>query len=296
MLHKKQDRYSLAVLYMLFALFLFTIVDTIAKLLVQAGYDVTQVVFMRYFMHFLFVLLFLMLQGNMVQSIKMRSPYWVILRSLLLVSMTGLNFWALMYIPIATTGAIMLSIPILVCIFAALFFKEHIGIYRITAVIFGLVGALIIIRPFSVNFHWAMFASFSMAVCCALFNIVTRKIAGSETSEAIQFSSALVGVCLLLPIQFFAFTMPDGWIIWLGFIMIGFVGWVSHHALILAHHYAEASSIAPLNYVQFIFMVLSSWLIFNEIPDYYVFLGGMIILISGIIIWWREKQKTLRRL
>ncbi|MFK7867504.1 MAG: DMT family transporter [Alphaproteobacteria bacterium] len=285
----KTDNYSLAIILLLGTLLLFTILDSIGKYLIINGIPVYQVVFIRYVVHVLLMLiLFYPKMGRAL--FQCQSGWWVIIRSLLLTLMTLLNFWALSYIPIATTAAIIMTIPVFICFLSVLMLKERVGWVRISAMVAGFIGVLIILRPFGMSFHWAMLLSLGMAICGGLFNVITRKIAGVDSPNSLQFYGGIIGVILLLPFQFQGWVMPDNDLMIMLLIGLGFAGWGGHQLLILAHHHAEASSLAPIGYVQFLFMSISSWLIFQEVPDWPVFLGAAIILMSGLFIWWRERN------
>src|SRR5262249_56433688 len=77
---------------------------------------------------------------------------------------------------------------------------------------------------------------------------------------------------------------------WFAFAIIGFFGWSGHQLLTVAHRYAPATTLAPFMYVQMIFMIASSWLIFGTPPSVWVLTGAAIVLASGFYVWLRERK------
>ena len=77
---------------------------------------------------------------------------------------------------------------------------------------------------------------------------------------------------------------------WFAFCLIGVAALVGHQLLTTAHRFAPASVLAPFGYFQIIFMTASSWFIFNQPPDVWIFVGAPIVIASGLYIWLRERQ------
>ncbi len=286
---KKVDNFPLGVVFIVITMICFTILDSIAKYLIIHGIPAYQVAFTRYAVHTILAtaVLYPIMKGKLFEN---QSGPLVYIRGILLAAMTGLNFWALQYISIATTAAILTMIPITICLLSIIVLKEKVGIHRWLSILMGFVGVIIIIRPFGVSFHWAMLLMLGMVLCAGLFTIITRKIAGVDSPYSLQFYSGIFGILFLLPFQFQGWVLPFDWFLLFLLFATGLMGWLGHQFLILAHHYAEASSLAPVGYIQFLFMGLSSWLIFNDVPDLPVFIGGGIVLISGLYILHRERK------
>ena len=130
----------------------------------------------------------------------MLSPRPHLLRAAMLATMTGLNFWALQYLPLAETGAIQFSVPILIALLSAWWLHERLDARRWVAGVAGVAGfagVLLVIRPGSLAFHPAILLSVCNAVLCAAFNLLTRRMAATESPEAMQLLSA-AGAALVL--------------------------------------------------------------------------------------------------
>jgi len=79
-------------------------------------------------------------------------------------------------------------------------------------------------------------------------------------------------------------------LIWGCFIVIGIAALIGHLLITTAHRYAPASVLAPFGYLQIFFMTGASWLIFNQPPDVWLYIGAPIVMASGLYIWLRERQ------
>ncbi|WP_340109354.1 DMT family transporter [Pikeienuella sp. HZG-20] len=293
MIRAREERPGYAIGLMLAVYICFTGIDTSAKWLVEAGIPVGQVVFVRYFGHLMMVLaLFGPSQGASLW--RMRSPRLTLVRGLMLLCATFANFTALQYLPMTITISIFFISPLLITASAALFLSEKVGRRRWTAIGIGLAGVLIITRPWGAAFQWAMLISLIPPIANAVYTLITRRLAGVEAPDTMQFWAALIPLIALTPFALTDWVWPvDGWS-WLAFVMIGVSGWSGHQLFTLAHRYAEASSLAPLNYSHIVWISISSWLIFHQPPDRATLIGATVIILSGLYVWLRERRVRAR--
>ena len=136
------DRAGLGIVLMLVAWFLFSLVDTSVKWLVVFGFPATQLAFMRYFGHFIISLAKISSMAS-PNRFAIAHPVLVIVRAVLLVSGTTMNFYILNYLPLTLTSAVMFSAPILVCLLSWPLLGERVGPWRTFAIVLGFVGVLI---------------------------------------------------------------------------------------------------------------------------------------------------------
>jgi drug/metabolite transporter (DMT)-like permease len=284
-----EDRRLTGIAMMMLACLLFTGIDTCAKWLVLAGVPPMTVVFVRYFVHmFMVAALFLPSQGGRMFSTK--KPGLEIARGLALLIGTILNFTAVKYLPLTLTSAIMFTIPLWVCALSIPLLGEHVGWRRWIAIIVGFCGALITTQFWNANFHWAVMLSMGTALSASAYAILTRKLAGVDSTSTQQFYAASIASVGMLPVAALDWQWPVGGIDWLAFALIGVFGFTGHQLLTTAHRYAPASTLAPFMYAQMFYMTLSSWLIFHQPPDVWVLTGASLVLCSGLYIWLREKR------
>ncbi len=285
-----EDRVMNGILLMLGAYLFFAFIDVSAKWLALAGLSALQLSFMRYLGHFLISLFMIGKGGISVSRFSSDRMLLVLLRAFLLMGSTILNFSAVAYLPLTLTSTILFSAPIIICALSWPLLGERVGIWRWSAIMIGFIGILIAIRPFDASFHWAVFLSLSSAFCFALYSILTRKLAGVVAVDTLQFYSGFVGTVALLPFAVFVWQNPSNSVDWAIMLVIGIFGWLGHQMLTIAHRFAPASTLTPFGYTFILYLTAASFLLFDHLPDQWTLSGGIIIILAGLIIWFREKQ------
>ncbi len=269
--------------------FMFATLDSAAKLLLLAGMSALQAAFVRYAGHFLISAVVIGRGGMSWDRFRSKRPVLVVLKGALLAFTTVLNFTALRYLPLTLTSTIMFSAPIIVCALSGVFLGERVGIWRWSAVLAGFLGILVAIRPFSVEFHPAVLLSLANVTLFAFYTLLTRKLAGEVAIATQQFYAGLVGTIILLPFGIWSWQTPSSVIEWLLLSVIGLAGWIGHECITRAHGYAEASMLTPYSYTFIIWMTMSSFLIFDHPPNRWTIVGAIIVIVAGLVIWFRER-------
>ena len=270
--------------------FCFAVLDASAKWLVQ-GLPVVEVVWLRFATHFVLMLALLApLHGRAL--FRMHSPRLHLLRSAMLASMTGLNFWALQYLQLAETGAIQFSVPILIALLSAWWLHERLDARRWVAVVLGFVGVLLVIRPGSQAFHPAILLAVGNAVLYAAFNLLTRRMAATESPEAMQLLSAAGAALVLAPLALLQWQAPPDALSWGLIGLCGLMGGLGHLAVAMAHRYASAAVLGPFLYQQILYMALWGWLVFSQVPDAFVVAGSLVVVLSGLYLLWMEWRRA----
>jgi drug/metabolite transporter (DMT)-like permease len=269
---------------------LFTLLDGSAKWLV-GSMPVVMVVWLRFVMHAVIggAVLF-PLRG--MALIKTRYLRWHIVRALMFVAMTGINFWALQYLQLTVTSSIFFTVPLLIALISALLLGEELDRGRWAAIIAGFAGVLVIVRPGSAEFHPAMLASLVNAVIYAFFMLMTRRLAAYESPETIQYLPAVGAAILLTPFALAGWESPDTWQEWTLACLLGVFGASGHYLLALAHRYAPAAVIAPFLYQQVIYVALFGYIVFGDVPGAPVWIGAAIVISSGLYLFNRERARA----
>lgn len=211
-------------------------------------------------------------------------------------------FAALSMIPLADVTAISFTSPMFVTLLAMLFLGERIHAFRWTALGIGLIGVAIMVSP-HLNLHSAqpltnqalgIGIAFGAAVFSALAMIFLRSMSGGEHAITITFYFMLTSMaCALL-------TLPWGWLMpnraqTLVLLMTGAFGVIGQLLMTYSYRYAEASTIAPLDYSSMIMAVLLGYLVFDELPNWSIWAGAPLVITSGLIIFWREYHLQIQR-
>jgi drug/metabolite transporter (DMT)-like permease len=224
------------------------------------------------------------------ELIRTRYLRWHLVRALMFVAMTGINFWALQYLQLTVTSSIFFTVPIIIALISTLFLGERLDRARWIAILAGFVGVLVIVRPGSAQFHPAMLASLVNAMLYAIFMLMTRRLAAYETPETIQYLPAVGAAVLLTPFAVAGWEWPDTWLEWTVACLLGVFGAVGHYLLALAHRYAPASVIAPFLYQQVVYMALFGYLVFGDVPAPAVWTGAGVVVASGLYLFYRERR------
>jgi len=283
-----QER-RLAVVLVVGATLCFSILDASAKWLVQS-LPVLQVVWVRFSAHVLLMAL-LLAPRHGLSIVRMKSPRLQLLRGLILCAMTALNFVALQYLQLAETGAIQFSVPILIALLSAWWLGERLDARRWVAIVGGFLGVLLVLRPGSHAFHPALLLSVVNAFLYAGFNLLTRRMAATESAEATQLLSAVVATLLLAPFALAQWQAPATALQWAVLLLCGLMGGVGHLFVAMAHRHASAAVLGPFIYQQILYMTLWGWLVFHQIPDAFVVAGAGVVVASGLYLLWMEVRR-----
>jgi drug/metabolite transporter (DMT)-like permease len=266
----------------------FATLDACAKWLVQS-LPVFEVVWLRFLTHVLLTSALLApVYGK--ELARVRSPKLQALRAMMLATMTALNFWALQYLQLAETGAIQFSVPLMIALLSAWWLKEHLDWRRWLAIVIGFVGVLLVIRPGSHAFHPAILLSVGNAVLYAAFNMLTRRLAATESPAATQLMSAIGAAVVLAPVALAQWQWPTSWWVWTVICLCGLSGGLGHFCVTQAHRYASAAVLGPFLYQQIIYMTLWGSLLFSQVPDAFVIGGAVVVVSSGLCLLWMEMR------
>ncbi len=270
-----------------FTYLLFSLLDGSAKWLV-GSVPVIVVVWLRFATHVVVagVVLFPLRGWSLIKTNHLR---WHVLRAVMFMAMTGINFWALQYLQLTVTSSISFTVPLIIALLGAPLLGEKLDRGRWAAILVGFAGVLVIIRPGSAGFHPAMLASLVNAVLYALFMLMTRRLAAYDSPETIQYLPALGAAIGLAPFALAAWESPEGWLEWAVACLMGVLGGLGHYLLALAHRYAPATVLAPFLYQQVFYMALFGYLVFGDVPGVAVWTGAAIVIASGLYLFYRER-------
>lgn len=272
----------MGILFMCLAGSFLPMMNGLAKLMSQ-GYASEQVVWARTVSHLVFVLaLFLPKRG--LSILRTRRPGVQFLRSCMLITSTFLFFSAIKFVPIAKAASISFTAPLIVVLLSGPMLGEKVTLSRILAVLVGFVGVLVVIRPGFEVFQWASLLIVGSASCYAVYQVLTRRVAGTDSPETSVVYSVLVGAVLMSLIVPFSWKTPESWTDALLLGSLGVFGGLGHYCVARAMTYAPANFVSPFQYWQMIGSVAIGYLLFAEIPDVFTWLGASLIIGAGIYI------------
>ncbi len=269
------------------AVALFACLDAIAKYL-NTEMDALQVTWARYTSAF--VLTFIVFNPLTRPGIlKSSQSKLQIVRSLLLVTCTALNFLALRWLQLDEALSILFTAPFIVAIASGPMLGEWIGWRRWCAILFGFGGVLLITRPGFGGMHPAAFISLAATICYGFYAVITRIVARTDSNQTSLFYTNMIGAIVMLPVLPFVWTAPANWIIGLLMMATGVLGSIGHFCLISGHKLAPASVLSPFIYTQLVWVTILGFLMFGQVPTGWTMAGAAIVIASGLYLLYRER-------
>jgi drug/metabolite transporter (DMT)-like permease len=283
------QRILAGILFMCGAGVLFPVMNGFAKFLGESGYDSLQVSWARAFGHILFMLAAFVPRFGL-GMLRPRRPGMQILRSALLMTSNLSFFFAIVSLPIAKAATISLTAPLVVALLAWPLLGERTTVGRLVALGVGFVGVVIVIRPGTELFQWASLFVVVSATCYALYQILTRYIAGVDSPETSAIYSSIVGAFGLIIVLPFVWKTPHSARDILFFCGLGVLGALGHYCVARAMHYAPANVVSPFQYMQLLGSVAVGYLFFGNFPDLLGWVGAAIIVAAGLYIGWSQRR------
>ncbi len=270
-----------AISLMVVAMLAFTLNDTCMKL-VAADMPLFQAILLRGLPATL--VLWAMARAKRVpgRTVTPRDRGIVVLRALADVAATVAFLTALVHLPIANLTAIMQALPLCVAVAAALFLGEPLGPARITAILAGLVGVLIILRPGTEAFSGWSVLGLAAVAAVVIRDIAARRLGRSVSSATVAFATSLaVTVTAAAGVPFSGWISPDPRQI----VLIGCAAMlliVGHLTVVMATRTGDLTAAAPFRYTALVFAVAMGWLAFGDVPDAATLTGGGLVVAAGI--------------
>lgn len=271
----------------LLAMGLYATHDVVIKTL-GAQYPALQVLFFSSLLSFPLVMLVIM-RDPTPGTLRPANPGWVALRTVVGVVAGMGSFFAFSQLPLAQVYAILFSAPLLVTILSIPILGERVGPHRWGAVVAGLIGVLIVLRPGAQALELGHAAALAAAMGSATTAVVLRKLGRAERPLVLLMWPMLgnfVATGASLALDYRPMELPHLALAGL----IACLGLVAGFLLILAYRAGEAAIVAPMQYSQILWATAYGWIFFGEVLDLPTVLGATVIIGSGIYIVWREGQ------
>ncbi|AZM94448.1 DMT family transporter [Vreelandella venusta] len=260
---------------------------------------VGQSVFFRSLFALLPIVVFLMLRREFPQGLATRRPLGHALRSGLGAAAMFASFAAVALLPVAETTLLAQLTPVFMALGGVLLLGERFSLYRAGAIALALAGVAVLVLPgLEASREQGQLAGYALGALSALLTagalLTVRRISRTETAGSIAFYFILVSALAGLA------TLPLGWaplkgdVVWL-LVLSGLFGGSAHIAMTLALRYAEASRLAPFEYIALVWPVLADWLLFG-LPVSSGFLLALPLLLSGVGLATLEGRRIKRLL
>ncbi len=305
----KDNRPFAGIMFLLLGTTLFPLQDVIIKGL-SGHFAVHEIVFLRGLFALPVVLLIVHLDGGF-KSLKIGSFGLQLTRALMGFTSYTVYYMALAVMGLAETAAITFSTPLFVIIFATFFLGEKVGLFRWGAVIVGLIGVLIIVKPGSGVFEPAALLAVAAAATYASSIVCTRKLGRRTTGASMTLFTLIVFIIsggvlgLIFSGQDSSSVHPSleflyrAWVMpsqedWMLLMALGLISGVGFFALTQAYRLADTSVVSPFEYSYMPWSVLWGFVFFGMLPGYNTWIGLALIVGAGLFVIYREAVKDGR--
>jgi drug/metabolite transporter (DMT)-like permease len=267
----------------------FTLNDTLMKLAMQAV-PLFQAIGMRGVVATLALAIIGWRMGGLRLTLSRRDLGFLALRTVAEVMGTLLFLAALRHMLLANLSAIMQALPLAVSLAAAIFLKEPIGWRRLTAILIGFVGVVIILRPDRGGFDFWSLMGVGAMLCVVVRDLATRQMSGALPSATVALSAAMAVLVLGV-----AGAAWEGWqpvsardiiliILAAAALIVGYL------TVVMAMRVGEISFVAPFRYMALLWAILLGWLSFGKLPDAAMLFGAALVVATGIFTFYRERK------
>lgn len=254
-----------------------------------------QLILTRFGVQALVLLPLVMIMGATLRTTR-RIAALTALRTVLHIVGIGAMFTSLRYLPLADAVAIAFVMPFIMLLLGKYVLGEEIGPHRLIACMVGFGGTLLVVQPNFAEVGAPALLPLLVAVVFALFMLVTRQIAKSVDPIALQATSGVMALVILVPLMaLFAqvpaltLAMPAGgdWVL-LG--LLGVLGTMAHLLMTWSLRFAPSATLAPMQYLEIPIATVIGWLIFRDLPNGLAALGIAVTIAAGLYVILREQR------
>jgi drug/metabolite transporter (DMT)-like permease len=266
----------------------FAIADLTSKFL-STSMPIVEIQWIRYMLFF--AMAAVLAARTPGSPLRPRNPKLQILRGLCVTGSSVLFVYGIREMTMAQATTISFLSPLLITVLSIPLLHEIVGIRRWGAVLVGMIGMLIVVRPGSTGFQPAALFGVASSSCWALALIITRKIAATDPPQTTILWSSLVGAAVLTVLLPFEAVWPAWWQLALC-LMLGVLSSAGQWLVVLAHRLAPASVLAPISYTQLPWVTVGGYFVFDNLPDRWTLVGASIIIASGLYTAHRERVRA----
>jgi drug/metabolite transporter (DMT)-like permease len=284
------SRATMGIILMAVAMLMIPLVDGQAKYL-SAGYSPLFISWARYLVACLIVLPFAAARYGAKRMFPAEQLAAHTLRTFFLVVSMTLYFVAVAHIPLATATSAYFVGPIVAVVLAVAVLKETLTGRKLLSLALGFFGALVILKPGG-TFEPSLLLAFGSGLFFALYMIATRRASkDSDPVKTLAFQCA-IGALLLTPQAILTWKAPavEDLIFFTGMGVFSVLG---HGLSITAFRFTDASTLAPLVYLELIGAALIGYLVFDEIPGLPTAIGAALIVAAGLILLQRRNGPAM---
>jgi drug/metabolite transporter (DMT)-like permease len=234
-------------------------------------------------------------EGGIPRVARSAYPWTQVLRGVLLVAEICVTVLSFVLLGLIASHAIFAVYPLLVAALAGPVLGEYVGWRRGLAILVGLIGVLVILRPGFTVFSPAALVPLVGALMFALYALLTRLVARGDSAGTTFFYTGTAGAVAITLVTPFFWTPMQGTADWLWMLTLCSTAVIGHFLMIKAYEVAEAGTVQPFAYFQLLFILILGLTLFGERPDAWTYAGAALILAAGLYTLVRQARLGLGR-
>ena len=303
-----QNNNPKGIVFILIAMMVFSVQDGIMKHIYNFV-SLYEIYLIRTVVSFVLILLFLIITKKPI-VFKSQYPLLTFTRVILFFFGFSSFYVSLTVLPLGTATALFFVTPFLITIFAHFFLKEEIGLRRWSAVVVGFIGVYVTLNPDFSNFNYLSLLPILCALCYSLSMIIIKKTSDKDSVYTQTFTFYIGAIIISI---IFYFIIGDGqynvsdhpasqfifreWFVDFNSNILlmtatGVTATLAFLFLFTAYSIASPAVVSPFEYSILFWSPLVGWLYFDEIPSLNTVIGILIIVLSGVYIFMREKAQN----
>jgi drug/metabolite transporter (DMT)-like permease len=274
------------------AMLAFTLNDTCVKLVME-NLPLFQVIALRGIMATAMLVVIAIGSGQLRFGFSRRDTTVLTIRTAAEILASLFFLAALVHMPLANLTSIMQSVPLAVTLAGALVFGDRVGWRRMTAILVGFAGVMLIVKPGT-----EVFDVWSLMGICAVLAVVVRDLSVRRLSAAVPSMTVAVWASVAVTLMGLIGGAFEGWrgvsmtdLIYLAAAAVTLI--IGYLTVVMTMRVGDTGIVAPFRYTALIWAILLGWLSFGTLPDALTLLGAAVVIATGLFTFWRERRLAL---
>ncbi len=284
----RPDNLARGIAFAVTSMFLFAVMDATSRVLTRDhGLSIAQILWVRFVIFLLFAIV-IVGPRRFLLSFRSAMPRIQLLRAVALIFEIGIFILAFRYLPIGDVHAVAAAAPLIVLVLSAAMLKERVTLAIWLAVVVGMIGVLVVMRPGLRDFSWYHAIPVVGALSWGFYQTLVRLVGRRDSADTTLVYTVVVGVALTSCVGPFFWKAPTlaGW----GLLLLsGLLGAAAHLALIKAYEACSAPRLQPFGYTLVLWAIVVGLVALGEFPDFWTILGAAIIVGAGVFALLRER-------
>ena len=289
----RPDNLARGVAFAVASMFLFAVMDAISRVLTRdLGLAIAQILWARFVIFFLFALAIIG-PRRFLPSFRSAMPRIQILRAVALIFEIGIFILAFRYLPIGDVHAVAAAAPLIVLVLSAFMLKERVTLAIWLAVVVGMIGVIVVVRPGMRDFSWFHAIPVAGALSWGFYQTLVRFVGRRDSADTTLVYTVVIGLALTTCAGpfFWTWPTPKGWGL---LVLSGLLGAGAHLALIKAYEACSAPRLQPYGYTLVLWAIAVGFVALGEFPDRWTIAGAAIVVGAGVFALLRERALAAR--